>query len=223
VPYPPDDFTDEQVRERLRSNARAQLPTTSVHETYPGHHWHLSWMASTPRTIRKLLRSVYFIEGWGLYTEKLMREQGYFTTPEHELAYLEARIFRAARIVVDTALHCDDSFRADSFRGDSFRGDSFGDDSFGGDSFRAPMSIEQAEEFMSTNGTLNRQTAKAEVNRYCAWPTQAPSYLTGCLEIERIRDEYLATGRGGLREFHDQLAGSGSLPLGLARRAVLAA
>lgn len=197
VPYPPDDFTDEQIRERLRSNSRAQLPTTSVHETYPGHHWHLSWMAGTPRTVRKLLRSAFFVEGWGLYTEKLMREQGYFTTPEHELAHLEARIFRAARIVVDTALHCGDS------------------------SFDAHMTIEQAEQFMSTKGTLNLETAKAEVNRYCAWPTQAPSYLTGCLEIERIRSEYLASGRGGLREFHDQLAGSGSLPLGLARRAVL--
>jgi uncharacterized protein (DUF885 family) len=59
------------------------------------------------------------------------------------------------------------------------------------------------------------------VNRYCAWPTQAPSYLTGAMEIERIRDEYLAAGRGDLRAFHDALAGSGALPLGLARRAVM--
>ena len=191
VPYPPDGFTAEQVRERLRSNARAQMPTTSVHEAYPGHHWHLSWMAGTPRTIRVIHRSAYFAEGWGLYTEKLMREQGYFCTPEHELAHLEARIFRAARIVVDTALHTGE------------------------------MTVEQAEEFMSTKGTLNLETARAEVNRYCAWPTQAPSYLTGSLEIERIRAEYLDAGRGGLRAFHDQLAGSGSLPLGLARRAVL--
>jgi uncharacterized protein (DUF885 family) len=191
VPYTPDGFTDEQIRERLRSNARAQLPTTSVHEAYPGHHWHLSWMASTPRTVRMIFRTSYFAEGWALYTEKMMSEQGYFTRPEHELAYLEARIFRAARIVVDTALHTKD------------------------------MTVQEAEDFMATKGTLNRETAIAEVNRYCAWPTQAPSYLTGSLEIERIRADYLAAGRGGLREFHDQLAGSGSLPLGLARRAVM--
>jgi len=196
APYTPDGYTDAQVRERLRSNGRAQMPTTSVHEAYPGHHWHLSWMAGTPRTVRALCRTAYFAEGWALYAEKMMREQGYFTAPEHELAHLEARIFRAARIVVDTALHCGDSS--------------------GGD-----MTIEQAEEFMATKGTLNRDTAAAEVNRYCAWPTQAPSYLTGCLEIERMRDDYFAAGRGGLREFHDQLAGSGSLPLGLARRAVM--
>jgi uncharacterized protein (DUF885 family) len=193
VPYTPDDYSPEQVRQRLRSNARAQLPTTSVHEAYPGHHWHLSWMASTPRTVRTFFRSAYFAEGWALYAEKMMREQGYFATAEHELAHLEARIFRATRIVVDTALHTGE------------------------------MTVEQAEEFMATKGTLNLETAKAEVDRYCAWPTQAPSYLTGCLEIERIRTDYLSAGRGGLRDFHDQLAGSGSLPLGLARRAVMGA
>ena len=193
VPYTPDGYTEAQVRARLRNNARPQLPSTAVHEAYPGHHWHLSWMANTPRTIRVIMRTAYFAEGWALYTERLMREQGYFTTLEQELAHLEARIFRAARIVVDTALHTGD------------------------------MTVEQAEEFMSTKGTLNAETARVEVNRYCAWPTQAPSYLTGCLEIERIRADYLAAGRGGLREFHDQLAGSGSLPLGLARRAVMSA
>ncbi|HEY0636527.1 MAG TPA: DUF885 domain-containing protein [Pseudonocardiaceae bacterium] len=191
VPYTPDDYSPEQVRERLRSNARAQMPTTAVHEAYPGHHWHLSWMAGTPRKIRTFLRTPYFAEGWALYAEKLMREQGYFTTPEQELAHLEARIFRAARIVVDTALHTMD------------------------------LSVAEAERFMSTDGTLNADTAAAEVNRYCAWPTQAPSYLTGCLEIERIRADFLAAGRGTLREFNDRLAGSGALPLGLARRAVL--
>ena len=191
VPYTPDGYTDQQVRERLRSNSRPQLPTTSVHEAYPGHHWHLSWMAGTPHKVRRIFRTAYFAEGWALYAEKLMREQGYFTTPEQELAHLEARIFRAARIVADTALHTMD------------------------------MSVEQAVDYMSTKGTLNRETAAAEVNRYCAWPTQAPAYLTGCLEIERIREAYFAADRGTLRNFNDQLAGSGSLPLGLARRAVL--
>jgi uncharacterized protein (DUF885 family) len=93
--------------------------------------------------------------------------------------------------VVDTALHCGD------------------------------MTVEQAERFMTEKTALSPGTAKGEVSRYCAWPTQAPSYLTGCLEIERIRDEYLARGLGSLREFHDTIAGSGALPLGLARAAAL--
>ncbi|MEO6089639.1 MAG: DUF885 domain-containing protein [Umezawaea sp.] len=191
VPYPPDDFTAEQVVQRLRTNTRGQLPTIAVHETYPGHHWHLSWLATQDRPVRKVLRTPYFAEGWALYAEKLLREHGYFTEPAHELAHLEARLFRAARMIVDTALHCGD------------------------------MTQEGAEEFMTAKTSLTPGTAKAEVNRYCAMPTQAPSYLTGALEIESIRADYLGAGRGTLREFHDTIAGSGALPLGLARRVAL--
>ncbi|MFF4417216.1 DUF885 domain-containing protein [Streptosporangium sp. NPDC001559] len=191
VPFTPDSFTGEQVRQRLRTNARAQMPSIAVHEAYPGHHWHLSWVAGSPRRVRKLFRTPYFVEGWGLYVEKVMREQGYFTTAAQELAHLDFRLFRAARIIVDTSLHCGD------------------------------MTVEEAEEFMTTRSTLTPGTAKGEVDRYCAWPTQAPSYLTGALEIDRIRDDYLAAGRGDLRAFHDRLAGSGGLPLGLARRVAL--
>jgi uncharacterized protein (DUF885 family) len=186
VPYTPDGATEEQVTQRLRTNARAQLPTIAVHETYPGHHWQLSWAAQASPAVRAVHRSSYFAEGWALYAEGMMREQGYFTVPAHELAHLDARIFRAARMVVDTALHCGD------------------------------MDEAHAEDFMVTRASLSPATAKAEIDRYCAWPTQAPSYLTGCLEIEQLRAQW----PGQLREFHDTLAGSGCLPLGLARRAL---
>ncbi|MBS2964351.1 DUF885 domain-containing protein [Actinocrinis puniceicyclus] len=191
VPYAPADFNEDQVRQRLATNSRAQIPTIAVHEAYPGHHWHLSWSAGSPRTLRKVHRTPYFSEGWALYVETVMRDEGYFTDPRHELAHVEARAFRAARIVVDTALHCGD------------------------------MTQQEAEAFMAEKSALSPGTAKGEVSRYCAWPTQAPSYLTGCLEIERIRDEYLSRGLGSRRAFHDTIAGSGSLPLGLARAAAL--
>ncbi|GGP62132.1 DUF885 domain-containing protein [Saccharothrix coeruleofusca] len=191
VPFPPEGFTDEQVTQRLRTNARSQLATIAVHEAYPGHHWHLSWLAAQDRPVRKVFRTPYFSEGWALYAEKLLREHGYFTDRAQELAHVEARLFRAARMVVDTALHCGD------------------------------MEVAEAEEFMSTRTSLTPGTAAGEVTRYCAWPTQAPSYLTGALEIERIRAEHQAAGRGSLREFHDTIAGSGALPLGLARRVAL--
>jgi len=184
VPYTPDGFTEEQVRQRLRTNSRAQMPSIAVHEAYPGHHWHLSYMAGNPRTVRKVFRTPYFTEGWALYVEKLLHEQGYFDTPATELAHLDCRIFRAARIVVDTALHCED------------------------------MSIEEAETFMATKASLSPGTAQGEVNRYCAWPTQAPSYLTGALELDRIA----AAWTGDRRELHDRLAGSGGLPLAIAER-----
>jgi uncharacterized protein (DUF885 family) len=186
VPYTPDGVTEEQITQRLRTNCRAQLPTIAVHEAYPGHHWQLSWAAGTAPAVRAVHRSSYFAEGWALYAEGMMREQGYFTDPAHELAHLDARIFRAARMMVDTALHCGD------------------------------MDPAQAEEFMVTRASLSPGAAKAEVDRYCAWPTQAPSYLTGCLEIEQLHAQW----PGELRDFHDTLAGSGCLPLGLARRAV---
>jgi len=191
VPFTPDDATPEQVEQRLRTNSRASLPTLAVHEAYPGHHWHFSWHAGNPRPARKVFRTPYFAEGWGLYAERMMREQGYFADPAHELAHLDFRLFRAARIIVDTELHCGD------------------------------MTPAQAEEFMTTKYTLTAGTAKGEVDRYCAWPTQAPSYLTGAMEIEAIRDEFLARGVGDLKSFHDRIAGSGALPLGLARRVVL--
>lgn len=191
VPYTPAGFTEEQIRQRLETNSRAQIPTISVHEAYPGHHWHLSWSAGSTHTLRKVHRTSYFSEGWALYVETVMRDHGYFADPRHEIAHVEARVFRAARIIVDTALHA------------------------------GQMTVEEAEAFMTEKSSLSPGTAKGEVNRYCAWPTQAPSYLTGCLEIERIRDEYLSRGLGSLRDFHDTIAGSGSLPLGLARAAAL--
>ena len=80
----------------------------------------------------------------------------------------------------------------------------------------------------SANSSMTEPTAIAEVTRYCSWPTQASSYLTGCLEILRIRDRFLsargtdASDVDALRDFHDAITGSGTLPIALAERAVMA-
>jgi uncharacterized protein (DUF885 family) len=198
VPYPPDGATPEQVQARLATNNRHGAWSIAVHEAYPGHHWHLSWLASLSRRdggggsrpLRFVLGSTYFTEGWGLYTEDLLLEQGFFGTPEQELCQRDYRLFRAARIIVDTSLHLGE------------------------------MTIEEAVDFMSTKASLSRETAQAEVLRYCAWPTQASSYLTGALEIARMRQRWLDEARGSLRDFHDQAAGSGRLPIGLVERAL---
>lgn len=193
VPFTPSDASDEQITHRLRTNARSQLPTISVHEAYPGHHWHSAWLAAQgpAHPLRKVFRTSYFSEGWALYSEQLLRSVGYYTTQGALMGHVEARLFRAARMVVDTALHCGD------------------------------MTPSEAEAFMVARTALTPGTAAGEVKRYCAWPTQAPSYLTGALEIDLIRDEYLAAGLGSPRDFHDRIAGSGALPLGLARRVAL--
>ncbi|HVE94110.1 MAG TPA: DUF885 domain-containing protein, partial [Acidimicrobiales bacterium] len=157
VPFPPDGTTEDEVQKRLASNSYHTIPTVAVHEAYPGHHWHLTWAQGNARKLRKMVMTPYVSEGWALYAERVMLEHGFFENDAQILGHLDARIFRAARIVVDTALHTGE------------------------------MTFDEAVAHMTNNTALSEPTAKAEVGRYCAWPTQAPSYLTGCLEIERIR------------------------------------
>ena len=196
VPFPPDGASEDEVQKRLASNSYPGIPTTAVHEAYPGHHWHLVMSKANPSRLRQAFRTPYFSEGWALYAERMMREQGFFTDLRHEMNQYEATIFRAARIVVDTSLHLGE------------------------------MTWDEAVEFMTTKTGLTEPTAKAEVTRYCAWPTQASSYLTGCLEIVRIREAFFAAygsrDTDALRAFHDGITSSGGLPIALAERAVLA-
>jgi len=187
VPYPVDDHDAEEVTGLLESNADYSIATTAVHEAYPGHHWHLMTIKEA-RPLRRVFTSDYFVEGWALYVEGMMRDAGFFT-PEQELGQLEARLFRAARIVVDTSLHTGE------------------------------MSVDQAVTFMREKVLVPLPTARSEVARYCAWPTQASAYLTGAMAIERARDDWLAAG-GGLKEFHNALAGSGAMPVPLAVQAI---
>jgi uncharacterized protein (DUF885 family) len=202
VPYAPDGTSEEEIQQRLSGNSYGSMPTTAVHEAYPGHHWHLVMRKANPSDIRRVYSTPYFSEGWALYSERVMRERGFFTDPLHELQHLNATLFRAARIVVDTSLHLGE------------------------------MTFEEAVRFMIDKAALPEPVARAEVGRYCWWPTQASSYLTGCLEILDIRDRYLAARGFGqvspadvpvevLRDLHDTITSSGSLPLGLADRAVM--
>jgi len=196
VPFPPDGASEDEIQKRLASNSYPGIPTTAVHEAYPGHHWHLVMSKSNPSRLRQAFRTPYFSEGWALYAERMMREQGFFSDLRREMFQYEATIFRAARIVVDTSLHLGE------------------------------MGWDEAVGFMTARTGLTEPTAKAEVTRYCAWPTQASSYLTGCLEIVRIREAFFArrgsSDTDALRAFHDGITSSGGLPISLAERAVLA-
>jgi uncharacterized protein (DUF885 family) len=196
VPYPPDGTPPEEVQKRLEGNCSAGIPTTAVHEAYPGHHWHLVMAKSNPSAVRKIFGTPYFNEGWALYAERVMREQGFFTDPKHLLYQYEATIFRAARIVVDTSLHMNE------------------------------MTFDDAVKHMVERGNLTEPNSRAEVGRYCSWPTQASSYLTGMLQIVDIRTRWLAkrgaSDRPALRAFHDAITSAGMLPTGLAEKAITA-
>jgi uncharacterized protein (DUF885 family) len=130
------------------------------------------------------------VEGWGLYVENMMGEQGYYASPVVRLGQLSMRLFRAGRIVVDTSLHLGE------------------------------MSIEEATAFMAERCGFPVPTAQREVLRYCSYPTQASAYLTGALEIERMATEWIESKKGTLAAFHDALTRSGKLPLGVAARAI---
>ena len=194
VPYPPDDTPPEEIQARLEGNCSAGIPTTAVHEAYPGHHWHLVMAHSNPSKLRQVFSTPYFSEGWALYAERVMREQGFFLDPKHLLYQYEAMIFRAARIVVDVSVHVGE------------------------------MTFDEAVHFMVEKGNLTEPNARAEVGRYCSWPTQASAYLTGMLEIVDVRTRWLARkgtpGVGALREFHNTLTSSGAMPTSLAERAL---
>jgi uncharacterized protein (DUF885 family) len=203
VPFAPDGASEDEVQARLSNNSYGGIPTTAVHEAYPGHHWHLVMRKRNPSAVRRVYSTPYFSEGWALYAERIMRERGFFEDPLHVLQHLNATLFRAARIVVDTSLHLGE------------------------------MSYDEGVSFMVERAALPEPVARAEVGRYCWWPTQASSYLTGCLEILAIRDRYLvARGFAGtapadvpmdvVRDFHNAITSSGALPLGLADRAVMA-
>jgi uncharacterized protein (DUF885 family) len=140
--------------------------------------------------LRHVLSSTYMVEGWGLYVEQMMGEHGFYRTPEARLGQLSMRLFRAGRIVVDIGLHLGE------------------------------MSMEEAITYMSERCGFPRPTARGEVLRYCANPTQASAYLTGALEIERMAGQWTTAGKGTLAQFHDALTGSGKLPLGVAARAI---
>jgi uncharacterized protein (DUF885 family) len=189
VPFTPDGASAEETEARLRSNSYFEIPGVTAHEAYPGHHLHFAASQGT-NALRQVLHSTYMIEGWGLYVENMMGEQGYYESPAVRLGQLSMRLFRAGRIVVDTSLHMGE------------------------------MSIAEATAFMAERCGFPVPTAQREVLRYCSYPTQASAYLTGALEIERMAAEWTASGKGTLAAFHDALTRSGKLPLGVAARAI---
>ncbi|MDQ2853980.1 MAG: DUF885 domain-containing protein, partial [Chloroflexota bacterium] len=81
VPFPPDGASEEEIAKRLESNSYPSIPSTSVHEAYPGHHWHLVMAKLNPSAVRQVFGTSYFAEGWALYAERMMREAGFYDDP----------------------------------------------------------------------------------------------------------------------------------------------
>ncbi len=180
---------DDDPGSMLEHN-RSSISNTSIHEAYPGHHLQLAAALERPTLTRLIIDAPEFVEGWGMYSEQMMREHGFDATPAHRMALATDAIWRACRIILDIRLH------------------------------RGEIGTEEATDFLIDHTGFERPNAEAEVQRYTFTPTYQLSYLLGKVLILRLReDEQRRLGeRFSLREFHDALLWSGSIPLSFHRR-----
>ncbi|MEU5263537.1 DUF885 domain-containing protein [Amycolatopsis sp. NPDC021455] len=159
----------------------------AFHEAVPGHHFQLTLaqeLTGVP-LLRRIALFNAFAEGWGLYAERLADEMGLYSDSTARLGLLTQDSMRAARLVVDTGLHA------------------------------LGWSRQRAVDYLVANTPMARIEIEAEIDRYAGHPGQALGYMVGRLEIERLRAEAeRALGeRFDIREFHDTVLGSGTLPL----------
>ncbi|HUU56965.1 MAG TPA: DUF885 domain-containing protein [bacterium] len=187
------DASPEEREQKLAGHNRVKVPVVALHEGYPGHHLQLCWANRVTNRIRRETHSNPLIEGWALYCEEMMREQGFYRDDRMVLGQKKDTLWRAARVVIDASLHT------------------------------GKMTFEEAVAFLVDKVSLERVNAEAEVNRYIYTPTQPMSYLVGKREIMALRDEYFERRPdSSLRDFHDRLLAVGSLPVKLVREAMLA-
>jgi uncharacterized protein (DUF885 family) len=164
-----------------------ELPALTAHEAVPGHHMQIATQQelSLPPFRKYATFFTAFVEGWGLYSERLGIELGLYDTPEKNMGRLSYEMWRACRLVVDTGVHSKGWSKA------------------------------QAVAFMKDNTALTDANIDAEVNRYISNPGQALAYKIGELKIRelRARAEKELGAKFDLRRFHDAVLGQGAVPL----------
>jgi uncharacterized protein (DUF885 family) len=161
----------------------------AYHEGLPGHHMQISIaqeMQNVPE-FRKFEFFTAYIEGWGLYAERLGKDVGLYRDPYSDYGRLEGDIWRAIRLVVDTGVHSKHWTR------------------------------QQMVDYFHDHSGIDETDVQSETDRYIAWPSQALAYKIGQLKILELRDRAKkALGdKFDIRGFHDQVIDSGALPLDL--------
>ena len=164
-----------------------QVEDLTYHEGIPGHHLQISIaqeLEGIP-TFRKNGGYTAYVEGWGLYSERLGKDVGFYQDPYSDYGRLEGDIWRAIRLVVDTGVHSQHWTR------------------------------DQMVQYFHDHSNIDDTSIQAEVDRYIAWPSQALAYKVGQLKILELRDKAKkALGdKFDIRAFHDQVLDSGALPL----------
>ncbi|GAB5487380.1 MAG: DUF885 domain-containing protein [Parasphingorhabdus sp.] len=164
-----------------------EIPALSVHEAVPGHHMQIALQQELDMPDFRKHGAFFtaFVEGWGLYSERLGIEMELYDTPAKNMGRLSYEMWRATRLVVDTGIHS------------------------------KGWSKQRAIDFMTDNTALSEANIEAEVNRYISWPGQALAYKIGELKIRELRRKATAElgDKFDLREFHDVVLGQGAVPL----------
>ena len=164
-----------------------QVESVAYHEGLPGHHLQISLSRELQGVpdFRKFGGYSAFSEGWGLYSEHLGKDVGLYKDPYSDYGRLQADIWRAIRLVVDTGVHSKHWTR------------------------------QQMVDFFHDHSTIDETSIQAEVDRYIAWPGQALAYKIGQLEILKLRDQAKKElgDKFDIRAFHDQVIDSGAMPL----------
>jgi uncharacterized protein (DUF885 family) len=163
------------------------VETIAYHEGLPGHHLQISIAQELDGlpAFRKYSGYTAYAEGWGLYSERLGKDVGFYQDPYSDYGRLEGDIWRAIRLVVDTGVHSQH------------------------------WSREQMVQYFHDHSAIDETSIQAEVDRYIAWPGQALAYKIGQLKILELRGRAKAAlgDKFDLRAFHDQVLDSGALPL----------
>ncbi len=190
----PVDEADPSVRaERLRGHCPTKAQVTALHEAYPGHHLQLTRANRLRWPVRKVFSSTVLVEGWALYCEELMHEEGFYTDRGARFMQLLGTLWRACRVVIDASLHT------------------------------GQMTPAQAVEMLVGVAKLSPPNAEAEVRRYTMSPTQPMSYYMGKRELLFLRTAYqqMLKERFDLKAFHDRFLDFGNLPLPTIRDCML--
>ncbi len=173
---------------------RYEAETLAFHESVPGHHLQIAIAQELDHIpdFRKFLGSTAFIEGWGLYTERLSPEMGLLSGEMDHFGVLSFDAWRACRLVVDTGMHA------------------------------LGWTRQQAIDFMRAHTALGGNNITNEVDRYIAWPGQALAYKLGQLELLKLREEARQRQGAAfdIRAFHDAVLGEGAPALPVLRRIV---
>ena len=165
----------------------AGVEAVSYHEGIPGHHLQISIaqeLTGLP-AFRKQAYYTAYTEGWALYSERLGKEIGFYQDPYSDYGRLEADIWRAIRLVVDTGVHSQHWTR------------------------------QQMIDYFHAHTAMDDTNIQAEVDRYIAWPGQALGYKMGQLTILNLRERAKAAlgPKFDIRKFHDEVLDSGALPM----------